>query len=266
MNNAARLSLKEPEPPAIRYGGSARAYHPAYPILLLFVLIVGAASLISWCYVEFSVDERAARGEARAQYLLGKRYFDAALSPHDYERAAAFIHKAAQQGYARAETGLGLLYENGLGVPKNYGEALKWLRLAADQGYAVAQNELGVMYARGRGVPRNLREAARWCRLAASQGSEVARRNLQLAEVADAKTIPQLATPDRQIYHRARVQKVESDGITISFVPTRGGFGLAKLKLDNLPSELQQLCKYATKQTADADSAYSQIGSVATTL
>lgn len=265
MSKAFRLTPKSHQPPGIRYG-NARAYHPAYPILLALVLMVGAASIAAWCYTEFSLAERAARGEARAQYLLGKRYFDEAISPRDYERAAGFIRKSANQGYARAQTGLGLLYENGLGVPKNYAVALLWLSRAANQGYAVAQNELGVMFAKGRGVSRNLGEAAKWCRLAASQGSEVARRNLQLAEVADAKVIPELAIPDRQVYQRALVQKVEPDGVTFSFVPVRGGFGLAKVKLDNLPSELQQLCKYATKRGAEADCAYSQIGSVATTL
>src|SRR5579872_928002 len=104
MSEPLCLTSKKSELPVICYG-AARAYHPAYPILLALALVVSAASLAAWCYTEFSLDERAARGEARAQYLLGKRYFDAAVSPRDYERAATLVRKSANQGYARAQTG-----------------------------------------------------------------------------------------------------------------------------------------------------------------
>jgi TPR repeat protein len=238
----------------------------SYPILLALVLVVGAASLIAWCGAEYSMENRASQGEMRAQYLLGKRFFDQARYAGDYARAARLIRKSADQGYAQAEAGLGLLYENGLGVPKNYGEALKWLRRAADQGSPVAQNELGVMYAKGRGVTKNLEEAAKWCRLAAAQGSEIARRNLELAEVGRAKVIPEIRVSGKTVYHQAILQKVESDGVTVSFLPVPGGVGVAKLKLSDLPSALQVLCTYATKQKTASDSAYTQLGSISTTL
>ena len=265
MSNTLCLSSEPTQPTPIRYG-QAHTVRPLYPILLGLVIAVGLASLAAWYYGDFSLEERAARGEAKAQYLMGKRYFDTATSSRDHAHAARLIRMAAQQGYAKAQAALGLLYENGLGVPKNYNEALKWLRLAADQGFAVAQNELGVMYAKGRGVNRSLAEASKWCKLAAAQGSEIARRNLVLAEVTNAKVIPQLTTGNKRTYDRVLLQKVESDGVTVTFVPGRGGLGVAKLKLDNLPSELQQVCKYATREGQAPDSAYSQIGSVATTL
>jgi TPR repeat protein len=267
MSKALRISFQEPKTPQIRYGITPKkSTRAAYPILLCLVVLVGGASLAAWCRSDYSLEERAARGDARAQYMLGKRYFDGAMSTHDYEVAARLIRKSAEQGDVRAETGLGLLYENGLGVQKNYGEALRWLRRAANQGHAVAQNELGVMYAKGRGVQKDLSEAVKWCRLAASQGSNIAKKNLQLAQVANAKVIAQLATSENKVYQGARIQKIESDGVTVSFLPAHGGMGLAKLKMENLPSELRQLCKYATKEGADSDSAYSHIGSVATTL
>jgi len=249
----------------LRYG-MALPMRPAYPILLCLSLLVSGASIASWFFSDNAIEDRAANGDAKAEYLLGKRYFDNAMCPEDYEQAAYLVRKAAVQGYARAQAGLGLLYENGLGVPKNYSEALKWFRLAADQGSAVAQNELGVMYAKGRGVPRDLTEAANWCRLAAGQGSEVAKKNLQLAKIANARTIPQLATIENKVYRNARIKKVEPDGVTISFSPVQGGMGLAKLKVNNLPSELRELCTYATREGADSESAYSHIGGVRATL
>src|SRR5579859_3961691 len=125
-----------------RYAQPATA-RPVYLVLVAFVVIVGAASLFAWWSTEFSLVNRARRGEAKAQYLLGKQYFDHAQFPQDYVRAATLIRKAAEQEYARAETALGLLYENGIGVVRNYNLAANWLRLAASQGYPVAQNELG---------------------------------------------------------------------------------------------------------------------------
>jgi TPR repeat protein len=265
MSNAMRLTVEDAKPPFPRYG-TAKTCRPTYPILLVVVMLVGMASFAAWYVGDYSVEERALRGDPAALYTLGKRCFDNAVYPGDYERAAGFIRKAAERGYARAQTGMGLVYENGLGVPLNYAEALKWFRRAASQNYPVAQNELGVMYAKGRGVSRDLTEAARWCRLAAKQGSDIAKKNVQLAEIADARVIAELKTPSAQVYHRAQVQRVDSDGITVSYQPSPGGLGLTKLKLDNLPSELRDLCKYATKQGSDPASAYSHIGSVAATL
>jgi TPR repeat protein len=265
MSDPIRLSFAEPSQPVVRYG-QPPVTNPHYFRLLILVAVVGAASFLAWCCDEFSLENRAGRGDAKAQYLLGKRYFDEAISPGDYCRAARLIRKAADQGYAKAQTGMGLLYENGLGVKKDYCQAMKWLRCAADQGFPVAQNELGIMYAKGRGVSRNLEQASKWCKLAAAQGSEIARRNLELARVARSSVIPVLRTPGEKSYQRVLLQKVEPDGVTVSFLPAYGGFGVAKLKLDSLPEDLQQLCKYAGKQGISSDSAYSQLGSVTTTL
>lgn len=266
MTERIRFWYEEPNPPAVQYGQPAPVANPVYLRLLALIAIVGAASVLAWYCHEFSLENRARGGEAKAQYLLGKRYFDEALLPTDYEHAARLIRKAADQGYAPAQTAMGLLSENGLGVKKDYNQALKWLRRAADQGFPVAQNELGVMYAKGLGVSRSLGQAAQWCKLAAAQGSEIARRNLELTQVSQSKVIPELKTSGSRSYQCVRLQKVESDGVTVSYKPVQGGLGVAKLKMENLPDELQQLCKYAGKQGISCDSAYSQVGAVSTTL
>ena len=264
MSKTICVRFEDPKP-VIRYGHAKPDYRHYY-WTMAFLGVFGAACALVWFMNSFSLDSRAARGEAKAQYLLGKRYFDGAISPRDYVRAAHFIQKSANQGYAKAQTALGLLYENGLGVKQDYSQALTWLRKAAAQGFPVAQNELGVMYAKGRGVSRNLGQAVEYCRLAAAQGSEIARRNLELARFAQSGLIPHVVTSGKESYENAVVQKVEASAITVSFQPVRGGFGLARLKLDNLSSELQELCKYASKEGFAAGSVYTQLCSVSASL
>lgn len=263
--NAMPLSAKALLPKLPRYAGTP-PINPVYFALLLLVLAVGSFSLLAWHHNDSSLENRARLGEPEAQYLLGKQYFETAMSPGDYTRAARLIRKAAEHGNVRAQTGLGLLYEHGLGVSKNYNEAVRWFRQAADQGYALAQNELGFMYAKGRGVNRDFTQAAAWCRLAAQQGSAVAERNVKLAEAPNTKTFAQLVTTERKCYQRVVLQKVESDGITISFLPQTGGLGMAKVRTENLPLNLQQLCKCAAHEGTAANSAYSQVGAVSRML
>jgi TPR repeat protein len=233
---------------------------------ILAVLAVGAASTVAWYAAEFSTEARASRGESKALYLLGKRYFDSASSPRDYARAARLIRAAATQGDAAAETALGLLLQRGLGVKKDYAEALKWLGRAASLGNPVAQNEVGVMYAKAQGVQRNLGETIKWCGLAAANGSVVARKNVQMARTLTAEMMPQLTTPMKRSYDRAILRAIDSNGVTISFQPTPGGLGLAKLKLADLPSDLQQICKNAAPEGASSKSPYSRLTQVTSAL
>jgi TPR repeat protein len=265
MSNAICL-VETPTPQPPTYGRPPRYVNPTYVLLLLVVLATGTASTLAWYLGEFSLENRASKGVPAAQYLLGKNYFDTAISWRDYTRAARLIRAAAEQGYPKAQAALGLLCEHGLGVPKSNDEAIKWFGRSANQGFDLAQNELGVMWAQGRGVRRNLDQAIHWFQLAAAQGSDIARRNLYLAKIARAKVIPQLTTASKHSYKHVLLQKVESDGITVSFSPNRGGFGLAKLRLENLPSDLQELCKYATKEGCASGSAFSQMAVISNTL
>jgi len=238
----------------------------AYLLLLVAVMAVVATSVLARHRADSSLEGKASRGEPQALYLMGKRYFDTAMSSHDYARAARLVQRSAAAGYAPAQTGLGLLYEHGLGVSKNYEAAVDWLSRAARQGHPVAQNELGVLYAKGRGTPRDFAQATKWLRLAAKHGSDVARRNLQLVETTSAKTYGQLSLHDKRTYDQVSFQKVESDGITVSFSPATGGLGMAKVKMEDLPSDLQQMCKIAGAQGQAENSAYSQVGTVSNAL
>jgi TPR repeat protein len=265
MNERLRLTSDEienqPTCRPVRRGVNLRFF-----CSILAVLAVGAASTVAWYAAEFSTEARASRGEPKALYLLGKRYFDSATSPHDYVRAARLIRAAATQGDAAAETAMGLLLQRGLGVKKDYAEALKWLGRAADQGNPVAQNEVGVMYAKGQGVQRNLGETIKWCGLAAGNGSVIARKNLQMARTLTGEAMSQLTTTMKRSYDRAILREIDSNGVTISFQPTPGGLGLAKLKLAELPSDLQKICKNAAQEGAASKSPYSQLTQVTSAL
>ena len=61
------------------------------------------------------------------------------------------LEKAAK-GDAEAQYNLGYLYDTN--DKPNYKEALKWLRKSADQNNADAEYALGIMYSDGEGVPR----------------------------------------------------------------------------------------------------------------
>ncbi len=112
----------------------------------------------------------AEKGNASAQYNLGKMYYLGQGVLQDYKEAMRWSRLAAEQGNTLAQHNLGVMYYLGQGVLQDHKEAMKWSRLAAEQGNASAQNNLGKMYYLGQGAPQDNKEAAKWFRLAAEQG------------------------------------------------------------------------------------------------
>jgi uncharacterized protein len=78
------------------------------------------------------------------------------------------LKERAAQGDAGAQYNLGVMYDKGQGVPQDYAEALMWYRLAAAQGDAEAQYRLGLVYSLGNGVPQDYVQAHKWFTLAAA--------------------------------------------------------------------------------------------------
>ena len=113
----------------------------------------------------------AERGDATAQYDLGRLYYYGKGMPQDYAEAMGWARKAADQGDARAQYDVGYLYQHGQGVTQDSAEAVRWFRKAADQGEARAECSLGNMYFYGRGVARDYGDALRWYRKSADQGN-----------------------------------------------------------------------------------------------
>lgn len=115
---------------------------------------------------------RAEKGDARAQYYLGRMYYDGLGVALDNTKAVAWFTKAARQGAPEAQYRLGLfnVYQG------REEEGVAWLRKAAEQGYALAQDNLALLYTLGHGVSKDYVRARMWWILAESNGLAEARR------------------------------------------------------------------------------------------
>jgi len=133
-----------------------------------------------WAQANLWCRKAADHGLAKASYALGSMYYYGDGVSQSYPDALVWFHKAADQGDARAQEALGGMYYDGHGVPQNYADALSWYRKASDQGFARAEYEVGYMYGHGQGVPKNREEAERWVRKAAAHGDRDAQQALGL--------------------------------------------------------------------------------------
>jgi TPR repeat protein len=100
--------------------------------------------------------------------IVGQAYADS-LSPNE-------IIALAQRGDAVAEYELGRMYQGGRGVTQDNRRAVEWYRRSAEQGYAPAERSLGGMYRGGYGgLPEDDAEAREWYGKAAAQGDTLAK-------------------------------------------------------------------------------------------
>jgi hypothetical protein len=78
--------------------------------------------------------ERAANGDADAQFTLGKNY-EAGRGglKRDYAEAANWYRKSADQGNVYAQASLGIFYHAGKGVPQDNVQAEMWFLIAVDR-------------------------------------------------------------------------------------------------------------------------------------
>ena len=125
------------------------------------------------------IRQAAERGDATAQYYLGRTCFDGSRGMKDEGEGLKWIQRAADGGLANAQGRLGWMYDKGVGFRQDYGMAAKFYRQAAEQGHAMAQNNLGRLYQQGLGVPQDMAEAVRWYRKSAEQGEALGQANLE---------------------------------------------------------------------------------------
>ena len=121
---------------------------------------------------------KAEKGDAEAQFRLGRCYDDGAGIPKSFSDAASWYRKSAVLGFSASQFMLGDCLMRGEGVQQNLTEGVKWYRLSADQGFSPAQNNLGYCYEVGLGVSKDLAEAANWYRKAADKGISEAQSSL----------------------------------------------------------------------------------------
>lgn len=100
---------------------------------------------------------------------------NAAWQSGHYADAIRNAQAAAQKGDANAEALLGRAYYEGVGVPRHFSTALFWLNKAEAQGNADGMFFLGLMYEFGAGVDQNLNKALNLFDRAAAKGQGYAR-------------------------------------------------------------------------------------------
>ena len=60
----------------------------------------------------------------------------------------------------------------------------------------------------------------------------------------------EIVTASGAIYENTKVERVEPDGLTVSYIPLGGGLGLSKIKFDELADEWRQRYGYDPKKKA----------------
>src|SRR5208282_2631496 len=125
-----------------------------------------------------ALQQSADKGDAEAQFELGRAYFNGNGVPQDFNKAFELFQKSADQGNMKAENNLAVMYERGSGTKQDFAEAVKWYRKSAEQGNPLPEDHLALMLEHGKGVQKDCREAAEWYRKAAEQDFPDAELNL----------------------------------------------------------------------------------------
>lgn len=141
-------------------------------------------SAIAW------LEAAAQKGDADAQFWLGRINSRAAATPEQFSSAVGWYEKAATKGRNDAATQLGRLYQGGLGVATNPVKAVFWYRKAAEADDAHGELELGRLYETGQGVPKDYVLAYKWYALSASNSTAINNEFFQARNAIAAKMTP----------------------------------------------------------------------------
>jgi TPR repeat protein len=123
-----------------------------------------------------TLESRADRGDAQAQFSLGIKFANGEGPALDYPRAAYWYLKAAQQSHALAQFNLGMMYAHGQGMPSDKVQSNLWIDRAARLGDPAAQHTLGVachrvsLERKPETASESRIEAYKWLQLADDQG------------------------------------------------------------------------------------------------
>lgn len=93
--------------------------------------------------------ERANQGDAGAEALLGKAYYEGVGAPRDYSKALYWLNRSVAQNNADAMFILGLMYEHGRGVNQDIPRSVKLFDQAAAMGQGYARMEAAGMRMQG---------------------------------------------------------------------------------------------------------------------
>jgi len=144
------------------------------------ILILGAIGLASWsplCANSEPVPDvtalttSAEKGDALAQFQLGRAYYRGAGLPKDEKKAVEWMEKAAAQGNTDAITSMGFFHAQGIGVEESETKAVEWFRRGAENGSATCKLNLGLLLRQGKTIQTSSDESLRLMHEAAEAGS-----------------------------------------------------------------------------------------------
>lgn len=118
----------------------------------------------------FAARKAAEHGNAQAQLILGRAYFQGLGLHQSFKKAVPLLFSAAEQGRAEAMYWLSELTGYKALVKLVPGDSDTWLRRAAEAGYAEAQWQLS--------CNTKDAESLHWARLAAAQGHDKAKQRV----------------------------------------------------------------------------------------
>jgi len=113
----------------------------------------------------------AEKGDALAQFQLGRAYYRGAGLPKDEKKAVEWMEKAAAQGNTDAITSMGFFHAQGIGVEESETKAVEWFRRGAENGSATCKLNLGLLLRQGKTIQTSSDESLRLMHEAAEAGS-----------------------------------------------------------------------------------------------
>ena len=99
-----------------------------------------------------TLTERAGKGNAIAQYIVGLNYKYGLGTPKDADKSFELLSKSAAQGYGEAQAALANSYREGVGVEVDLKKSFEWFSKSAAQGSHFGRRGLGWAYFHGLGV------------------------------------------------------------------------------------------------------------------
>jgi hypothetical protein len=91
--------------------------------------------------------------------------------------------------------------------------------------------------------------------LAADEGQPAAKQRSVSVNSTPPGFLDRITTLDGKTYEKAILERVDPDGLLVSFAPVEGGSGSAKLKFRNLPAELRERYGYDPARALDYETA-----------
>ena len=151
------------------------------------------------------IKEEAKKGDANAQFLLGKMYQRGEGTSVNINKAVYWYTQSANHNNADAQNNLANLYANGYGVKKDLKQAFELYSKSANQGKVSAQFNLGIMYQKGEYVKQDNKKAFDLFRQAAESGDSDAQYNVAVS-YTEGRGIPQDYTQALYWYEKAAAQ------------------------------------------------------------